>query len=283
MMTRIPTRSKRQAMDWSLVLVSQGIESIVDRADDTGWGLLVSAEDHERALDSIRQYRAENIHWPWRREIGPEVLFDWGSLAWVLLIAAFFWISRRIPPLQDAGLMDAAAVSHGEWWRLFTALFLHGDLAHLAANSGIGFILVGLVMGRYGTGTGLLAAALAGVGGNCATWLVYGEHRSLGASGMVMGALGLLAAQSISLWRGNPRAWKYILTGILAGVMLFVLLGLSPGTDVLAHLGGFVSGILLAALLAPVDRIVRSTAMNLLAAALFAAATILSWYLALKS
>ena len=41
-------------------------------------------------------------------------------------------------------------------------------------------------MGRYGPGLGLLAAYLAGVGGNLTAWAVYGEsHRGLGASGVV--------------------------------------------------------------------------------------------------
>ena len=59
---------------------------------------------------------------------------------------------------------------------------------------------LGFAMGRYGTGTGVLAAFLAGAGGNVAAWLASLEqHRNLGASGMVMGSLGLLAAQSPSL------------------------------------------------------------------------------------
>lgn len=66
---------------------------------------------------------------------------------------------------------------------------------------------------------GLLAAYLAGVGGNLATWLVYGDnHRGLGASGMVMGALGLLAAQSVGLLkRRNTNAFRFFAGGIFAG------------------------------------------------------------------
>jgi membrane associated rhomboid family serine protease len=32
---------------------------------------------------------------------------------------------------------------------------------------------------------------------------------------------------------------------VIAGIMLFTLYGLSPGTDMAAHLGGFVTGLLL--------------------------------------
>ena len=49
---------------------------------------------------------------------------------------------------------------------------------------------------------------------------------------LLIGSLGLLAAHSFPLWRKTPHAAKHVLSGILGGVMLFVLLGLTPGTDV---------------------------------------------------
>ncbi len=72
---------------------------------------------------------------------------------------------------------------------------------------------------------------------------------------MVMGCLGLLAIQSFALWRQVPGTRKYLLSGILAGVMLFLLLGASPGTDLLAHGGGFLAGLLLGGILAQVPRL----------------------------
>jgi len=51
---RIPAHSKRQAMDWSLLLLSQGIESIIDHSDESGWGLVVSSNEHQRALRLIK-------------------------------------------------------------------------------------------------------------------------------------------------------------------------------------------------------------------------------------
>src|SRR5574340_1395553 len=185
----IPVRSHRQAMDWSLVLVSQGIETTIVRTeDDGGWGLEVAAADYTNALRTLRQYRLENRGWPWQQVVFRSgFLFDWGSLAWCLLVSLFFWLSTRTD-LQSPGLMDGAAVAHGQWWRLFTAMWLHADPAHLATNATIGLVLLGLAMGRYGTGVGLLVAYLAGAGGNLIAWLASLQpHRSLGASGLVMG------------------------------------------------------------------------------------------------
>ena len=47
---RIPVRSKRQAMDWSLVLLSQEIQSVIDRSPDEGWGLIVARPDVDRPM-----------------------------------------------------------------------------------------------------------------------------------------------------------------------------------------------------------------------------------------
>jgi rhomboid protease GluP len=277
---RIPVRSKRQAMDWSLMLVSQGIEGTIDQDPENGWGLIVAPHEHDRSLRLIRQYRLENLRWPWRQKIRQTVLFDWGCLAWVFLIGLFYWIDRQRLDLHPAGAMDGAAVSHGQWWRVFTAMFLHADLGHLAANAGFGLVLLGLTMGVYGTGVGLLAGSLAGVGGNLLALLIDPSHRSLGASGMVMGCLGLLAAQSVSIRHDHPRLMKSMLGGMLSGVMLFLLLGSSPGTDLVAHLGGFVSGVLLGVSLRSFPRWADNVTANILAGGVFCVLVIWTWWLA---
>lgn len=197
---RIPARSRQQALDWSLVLASQGLEPVIDFSEeDGGWALWVPSQDCDRAVECIRLYEHENRGWPWQKELlFPGVLFDWASLAWTLLICLFFWVSDSTGALRSAGMMSSIEVSNGQWWRLFTAVWLHADLAHLAANATIGIVLLGLAMGRYGTGTGLLAAYLAGAGGNLFAWFFAATpHNSLGASGMVMGCLGLIAVQSL--------------------------------------------------------------------------------------
>jgi len=278
---QIPALTRRQAMDWSLVLASQGIEHVVDRDETSGWSLLVAEADHEIALAQIRQYRLENRHWRWRRPVfQPGLFFDWSCLAWVGLNIFFYWWSENNADLRTTGMMDGAALAHGEWWRLFTATWLHADLAHIAMNVVFGFLFLGLVMGRYGPGLGLLAAYFAGVGGNLLACLVYDEtHRGLGASGVVMGALGLLTAQSVAiLKRPGANAFRIFSSGILAGVLLFVFLGFSPEADVIAHLGGFVTGLLLGSLLALTPRLNHRPLVNLTAGIVFAALVILPWW-----
>jgi membrane associated rhomboid family serine protease len=200
----------------------------------------------------------------------------------VALVISFFWLQGRAG-LLSAGMMDSARVSHGQWWRLFTAVWLHADAGHLATNATLGFVLLSLVMGRYGSGAGLLAAYLTGAGGNALAWLLAPEeHRSLGASGMVLGSLGLLAAHAFSARGRDARAPRLRVSGLLAGVMLFVLLGLGPGTDVIAHTGGFLSGLALGAVLALVPDLRRRAGGNLLCGLLFGVLVVLPWWLATR-
>lgn len=252
----IPARTERQAMDWSLVLVSEGIDAVMDRDPETFvWRLLVNAADYPRAMNAIRQYRAENRPHAWQQQLPwSGLIFDWRCLVPIVFFVFLFAVEATgRGDLSQAGMMHNQAVHAGEWWRLFTAVTLHGDMAHLAANATTGLILTGLVMGIYGAGTGLLAAFLAGVGGNLAGLLFYPEaHRGLGASGMIMGALGLLAAQWITLLKHGLTPRQLAIRGVLSGGLLLVLLGFSPqqNVDVLAHVAGFISGLLLGTVLA---------------------------------
>src|SRR5882724_8880586 len=114
-------------MDLSLVLISQGIETTIERPElENEWGLVVAAENYERAREAIRLYALENQHWRWQpTALAPGLFFDWASLVWVLLAGFFYWYGTRID-LRSLGIMDGVAVTHGQWWRLFTAVWLHG-------------------------------------------------------------------------------------------------------------------------------------------------------------
>ncbi len=242
----IETPSRRQVMDWSLVLLSQGIESTIEyRADDGRWVLELPDGELTRALTAIQTYEAENRAWPWRQPVFHQTaLFDWASLAWAVLIVAFYVLDPA-RAFEAGGALSGVAVRHGEWWRCFTAVWLHADLAHLTGNAMFGCLLLGLALGRYGTGRGLLAAYLAGAAANLARCVAVPATRmGLGASGMVMGALGLLAVQYVPTWGVARQPLRYLLAGLSAGVMLFVLLGVAPESDVLVHAAGFVFGVL---------------------------------------
>jgi len=179
-------------------------------------------------------------------------------------------------------MMNNALVAQGQWWRVFTAIFLHADIAHLVSNVVFGVIVLGLAMARFGAGLGLLGAFSAGAVGNILGYLFYNEaHRGLGASGMMMGALGLVTLHYLAFWRQHPRATRLALKAILAGAAIFLMFGVDPTSDVLAHLGGFVAGALIGGVLSFISHDKAPPKwLNAMALITFIGLAILSWSLA---
>lgn len=248
---RIPARSEKQAMDWSLALASQEIACIIlPPIDGAQWSLAVDSEDAGRALRTLRIYHQENRGWnPTWVASESSLVFHWGALLWCLLLLVLFWAAEapgsRLP---QTGSMLSAELLRGEWWRPITATFLHAGPDHLAANLATGFVLIGLAMGRYRVGTTLLASLLAGIAGylTAAALRPY-DNPGIGASGVVMAALGMLSVSMVADARAQRLAPTALLRGVLGGIALFILLGTSPQSDVTAHTTGFVWGALLAA------------------------------------
>src|SRR5262249_32070949 len=142
--TAIPARSRQQALDWSLVLVSQGIENTIEyEAEERGWRLLVDGNDVQRALQTIRQYKVENRPPSWRHTLPwTGLIYDWRSVAWFVLLTVIFALGQsQYPSLTAAGMMNRDAVWSGQWWRLFTAVTLHRDVSHFVSNLTTGVVL----------------------------------------------------------------------------------------------------------------------------------------------
>lgn len=273
----ILVRSERQAEEWSVVLLSQGIESTMQPGvEGEQWLLILDREEYTRALRILRLYITENKRPVWVQPVpwSGGLIFDWRSPVWFLMLAVLFLFDS----LRALGVVDSGKVQGGEWWRLFTATMLHGDAPHLISNCTIGIIFLGLAMAQFGAGLALLSTFVSAAAANVASFLVY-EHpyRALGASGMVMAALGMLAAQSIRLWR--PVA-PLVLRSVLGGILLLVLVGFDPASDVVAHVSGFVAGGVCGALLR--DRWARNDKINTAAGLLCGGLAALCWWLALR-
>jgi hypothetical protein len=101
---------------------------------------------------------------------------------------------------------------------------------------------------------------------------------------MVFAALGVLTATGAGDALRHRPGWKPLLATLAAGVMLFVLTGSNPDSDVLVHFGGFVAGLAVGGLLelaslAGLQRSWPQATALLMVGASFAAA----WWWALPS
>jgi len=183
--------------------------------------------------------------------------------------------------LNAAGLVKAA-YQQGQWWRLFTAPFLHGHPLHFLMN-GAALLYLGKrveVFARW-PHVPLVFLFSACVGGEASARVV--SATSVGSSGGLMGLLGFLLVFESLHSRLVPRSSR---RRLLAGVLLTGLIGLIGYRfiDNAAHAGGLVAGMFYAIVVFPksaspnrpnstvVDRVAGIAALAMLiAAALFAA------------
>ena len=171
-------------------------------------------------------------------------------LLWVTLEASGG--SGNAEVLLDFGALSAPLVVDGEYWRLFTAMFLHAGSMHILANSLSLFIFGQIVERTYGHGRFALVYLLAGLFGSVASFSINSTGVGVGASGAVFGIVGALAAYFVANRRVMGNLGRQNLMGLLVLVGINVAFGLtSPGIDNWAHMGGLASGFLLGLALGP--------------------------------
>jgi rhomboid protease GluP len=149
------------------------------------------------------------------------------------------------------GRKENLLIIDGQWWRLLTPMFLHGNVMHIGFNMYALFLLGPGLERFYGHGRFLLLYVLAGFAGNVMSFLLT-DSPSLGASTAIF---GLLAAQAVFLLQNRryfdqQRTSQALRNIIIVAVINFVI-GLSPGIDNWGHLGGFLGGALFAWLAGP--------------------------------
>ena len=134
----------------------------------------------------------------------------------------------------------------GEFWRLFSAMFLHSDWMHLLFNMMALFILGKDIERFFGKKKFLGIYFIAGLMGSAASYLFI-PNVSVGASGAIFGLMGA----NLFLYKLNPLVYKRLYgTDILLLIGVNLVIGfLRPNIDMAGHLGGLVGGFLTASAL----------------------------------
>ena len=271
------------------MLTAVGISSSI-AAEGGEFLLLVDPAEAARALMHLRQYESENRPVPTSAppvNVHPNAWV--GCLIYVVwLMGVAYVISNGLVRLDafDVGELDAGRVQNGQWWRAWTALTLHLDGPHLAANLGAGVWFGYLAARQIGSGTAWFLIVTGAALANLLEGL-FGPpaHHAVGASTAVFTALGLMAAHS---WRERlqlPQRWALRWGPLIAGVILLGWTG-SAGeqTDLVAHAGGFVVGALLGAIAAlPLPRRVLNAVPQWFAGLAALASMAVAWSCALLS
>lgn len=165
----------------------------------------------------------------------------------LVLVGAGF-ISIDYENLYDWGGVIRIEVVTGEWWRLLSAVFLHGGFMHLLNNM-FGLYFAGLFLEPLlGKWRYLLVYLICGVGASLTSVFWHESTLSVGASGAIFGLYGFMLLLAL-LKQFQPSQNKMIL--IFAGIFVVynLIIGLAGGVDNAAHLGGLIIGFFTGALL----------------------------------
>ena len=159
--------------------------------------------------------------------------------------------STQTDVLIKLGAKYGPLIASGEYWRLFTAMFLHIGLMHLAFNA-YALVAIGTDLERIvGWARFLAIYLLSGLFGSLASY-AFSPHLSAGASGAIFGVIGALGA-FFAMYRERLGQWgRARLGNILFLIAINLFFGFTnPGIDNYGHLGGLLSGAVLGLALAP--------------------------------
>jgi rhomboid protease GluP len=140
----------------------------------------------------------------------------------------------------------------GQWWRMFSSMFIHFGLFHILFNM-IVLLSIGLFMESLsGRLSFLILYLVAGLGGSAASLALHPSTVSAGASGAIFGLYGGLLGFLLR-YRDSipPASLKSLLRGALIFVGYNLLYSLRPGVDMAAHGGGLCAGFVLGLFLLP--------------------------------
>jgi rhomboid protease GluP len=251
---------RRPSDERAFVLAAVGIQGTVTFAG-ARFILWVTEADAPQALAHLRQYESENRPPPPPPPPPRTYPFAWvGCLAYALcLVGVAFLISGAHVRLDafDTGDLYPASIRAGQLWRAWTALTLHLDGPHLAANLGAGVWFGYLAARQVGVGSAWFLIVSGAALANLTEGLFAApDHRSVGASTAVFTALGLMAAYSWGERYQFPQRWARRWGPLVAGVILLGWTGAGGGSDdstatehidIYGHVAGFIVGIVLGA------------------------------------
>lgn len=164
----------------------------------------------------------------------------------ILIINLIVYFLTTVPIFPNRLIFQQLAgvnilISQGEWWRLFTPIFVHGDFYHMFYNALI-FIFAGYQLEQLVRKSTLLIIYFSsGIFANVVTYLLAPPiYIHVGASGAIFGLLGVFACL-IYLKKLSTYHTQLISIIILFSIIFTFF---RPNVNIYAHLGGLAWGVL---------------------------------------
>ena len=257
-------RRLKTARERGLVVAAMELPHWIEREGDA-YVLFVEETARDQAAAAVAEFESEERARPRTPPLEPLHIPKFAVAMTLAAMIIFYRVQMLAPArLIERGVAVDEAIRAGEWWRVFTALTLHGGVEHLVSNLSLAVFAFAFVLGRFGVGAGLLGTVLGGGLGNLLNALAHAArlHHSIGSSTALFASLGLLAGAELAarlMHRATRTGW-HLLVPVGAGLAFLALFGgggsdrdgspvLDAGTvDVMAHLFGLAAGVMLGAL-----------------------------------
>jgi rhomboid protease GluP len=142
------------------------------------------------------------------------------------------------------GQVNGFVIYLGWYYQLFTSMFVHANIAHIAGN--MLFLLIFGLRGEelFSLPEFLLVYFLGGLTGNLLSlWLLPVYVPSVGASGAIFALFGAVAVYA-------RRSVSQSIIGALVYAFFLFFISSGPGVNIFAHFGGLVAGLLIGYVLA---------------------------------
>jgi membrane associated rhomboid family serine protease len=194
---------------------------------------------YQREQEEAERHRANQYDHGLRSAAARPVL-TLGLISTILVVTVIQTVTTALPTaLAIAGLVKPATRG-GEWWRLLSGTYLHGNIGHLAVNAGVLFVL-GRLIETYDRPLRVPVVYLAAALGGGLLSTVLSDTPSIGASGGIIGLAGYLVVVAGRQPGGTPPWIRKEMFAVLAltaimGMVAYVFI------DNIAHLGGALTG-----------------------------------------
>jgi len=143
----------------------------------------------------------------------------------------------------DAFCVHGPSIKAGQYYRLLTGMFLHGNIFHLAFNCYALYVIGKQLESFLGKIKYTIIYLFSGIIGSFFTCIFTGDAASIGASGAIFGLMGSLVyfGYHYRVYLGTTLKSQLIPLIVLNLMYGFMV----PGIDNFAHIGGLIGGVLI--------------------------------------
>ena len=204
--------------------------------------MLINNEDKKTYLHYKRKVLTQNLVDKHMQRFTP-ITYTLILINIVIWLCMILYLNRfsDVKLLEVGGLVHFNVV-HGEWYRLISSMFLHFNFEHILMNMLSLFSFGKIVESIIGSWRMLIIYIISGLYGNFVSLSFNTTTISVGASGAIFGLIGSIFVIMYLSKNFNKKMIGQLL------IALFVLIVFSlfmSNINIMAHLGGFISGVLI--------------------------------------